>query len=61
MPELIPGYTTEQKTVTVAATDVNINAAITAQGADSWTVSQLVLSGTDMVILFSRTIPTPEV
>lgn len=54
----IPGFTTEQKTVTVANNDTAINAEITTQAADSWQVSGLVLSGSDMVILFIRTIAT---
>jgi len=57
MPELIPGYNTEQKVVTVANNDTAINTEITTQANDDWVVSSLTLSGTNMVILFSRTIP----
>lgn len=57
MPELIPGFNTEQKTVTVVNTDTNINDEITAQAADEWTAALLILSGSNMVILFTRTIP----
>jgi hypothetical protein len=57
MPEVVPGYTTEQKTVTVANNDTDMNVEITAQTEDSWIVVSLTLSGTDMVILFTRTVP----
>lgn len=57
MPELIPGYLTEQKTITVANNDTDINAEITTQAVDTWTVSSMILSGSDMVILFTRTLP----
>jgi hypothetical protein len=56
MPELVPGYTTEQKVSIVPATESDINTEIDAQSPDGWLVTQLVLSGSDMVILFSRTI-----
>ena len=56
MPTIVPGYTTEQKVSTVANNDIDINAEITAQAVDSWIVSSLTLSGSDMVILFTRTI-----
>lgn len=56
MSEVIPGYSTEQKVVTVANNDTDINAAITAQAADSWLAGSLTLSGTDIIILFTRTI-----
>jgi ABC-type transporter MlaC component len=63
MPELIPGYNFEQKVSRVADNDTAINAEITAQGEDvdgGWTVSDLIVSGTDMVILFQRQIPIVE-
>lgn len=57
MPELISGYNTEHKTVTVANNDVAMNASITAEAVDMWVPASLILSGTDMVILYTRTIP----
>ncbi len=54
MPVLIPGYTYEQKTVTVAANDAAMNAEITTQAATDWIVSQLVLNSANMTILFNR-------
>lgn len=54
MPDLITGISYEQKVQTVANNDTDINTAITTQGADNWVVSQLIISGTDVIILFSR-------
>ncbi len=54
MAEIIPGFTFEQKIVSVAALDVAVNAVIAAQAVDSWMVSSLILSGTDLIILFTR-------
>lgn len=51
--------TNEQKVVTVSNADGAINTEITTQALDSWVVSQLVLSGANMVILFSRIVETP--
>lgn len=56
MPEIVPGFTTEQKVSTVSNNDVAINAEIDAQAADNWIVSSLILSGTYIIILFTRTI-----
>lgn len=56
MPEIVPGYTTEQKVVTVANNDTAMNNEITTQDADNWLVVSLTLSGTDIIILFTRTI-----
>lgn len=55
MPEIVPGYTTENKTVTVPNNDTDINAEITNQAADGWVSVQLTISGSDMIILFTRT------
>ncbi len=52
-------YNTEQKVVTVANSDAAMNAEITAQAVDSWVVSHLLLSGANIIILFSRIIETP--
>lgn len=57
MPELFTGQNTEHKTVTVANNDGAINASITAEAVDMWVPASLILSGTDMVILYTRTIP----
>lgn len=46
--------TMEQKVLTVANNDTDINAAITAQAVDGWFVGSLTLSGTDIIILFTR-------
>lgn len=61
MPELIAGITYEQKIVTVSGySDASVNTEIDTQAEDGWVVSQLFISGTDMVILFSRQFETPE-
>lgn len=57
MPEIITGQNTEQKVVTVANNDTDINAEITAQAADKWLASLFTPSGTDVIILFMRTTP----
>lgn len=55
MPELIGGILIEQKvSVVTGASETDINTEIDAQALDNWVVVQLVLSGSDMVILFSR-------
>lgn len=56
MPILVPGINTEQKVVTVANSDETINAELTTQGADGWLASQLTISGSDVIILFSRNV-----
>lgn len=56
MPEVVTGYTTESKVVTVLNDDTDINAEINLQGVDSWLPVSLTLSGTDIIILFTRTI-----
>jgi hypothetical protein len=56
MPSLVPGYTTEQKVSIVTATEGAINTEIDAQAPDGWIVTQLVLSGSDIVILFTRNV-----
>lgn len=57
---LLPNMTLEQKVETVANNDVAINAAITAQAADDWQVQFIFLSGTDVILLFHRTIENPD-
>lgn len=56
MPIIIPGTITEQKVVTVANNDTDINASITTEAATSWLVTLLCVSGSDMVILYSRNV-----
>lgn len=56
MPQVIPGYTTENISSTVVNNDTAINAEISAKEADGWIVVSLNVSGSDMVILFTRTI-----
>lgn len=56
MPEIISGINTEQKVVTVSNNDEAINAELTTQGADGWLASQLTISGSDVIILFSRNV-----
>jgi hypothetical protein len=46
----------EQKVLTVANNDTDINAAITTEAASDWLVSFMIVSGSDMVILFQRTV-----
>lgn len=57
MPIVVPGYNTENKVSTVSNNDSAINAEITTQAADEWLVSSLTLSGSNIIILFTRTIP----
>ena len=54
MPEIAPGYNTEQKTVTVPNNDTDINAEITTQAVDGWLASLFTVSGADVIILFTR-------
>lgn len=56
--EIVPGYSMEQKVVTVSNDDSSINAEITLQAADSWLVSSLTLFNSDasVIILFTRTV-----
>jgi hypothetical protein len=53
MPE-IGGLNFEQKVVRVANNDLAINTEIATQEAGDWTVADLIVSGSDMVILFQR-------
>lgn len=54
-----PGLTIEQKVVRVADNDTAINAEITTQSAADWILQEMMLSGSDMVLLFNRTTVTP--
>jgi hypothetical protein len=54
MPVLVEGYTYEQKVVTVANTDTAINDEIDTQAEDDWIVTLLTISGSDVILLFSR-------
>lgn len=58
MPEIATGITYEQKVVTVANNDTDINTEITTQAADSWILNQITISGSDVILLFSRSIET---
>lgn len=60
MPELIPGYDFQQKVIRVANNDGDINDEIDTQAADvdgGWTVSDIIISGSDAILLFQRQIP----
>ena len=52
----IPGYSIEQKVETVANNDTDINAALTTANSDNWTAAYMILSGTDVIILFTRSV-----
>lgn len=56
MAEIITGYILEQKVETVANNDSAINTAIDTQGAEvpAWVVTNLFISGSDVIILFAR-------
>lgn len=54
MPELIEGILYEQKVSTVANNDTAMNDEITLQAADDWVLSQIIISGSDAILLFSR-------
>lgn len=54
MPELITGFTYEQKVVTVTNDDTSMNGEITTQAVDDWVLQNLVVSGTDVILVFSR-------
>lgn len=54
MPELITGITYEQKVVTVTNDDTSMNGEITTQAVDDWVLQNLVVSGTDVILVFSR-------
>lgn len=60
MPEIVPGYNTEQKVITVANNDTAINAELTTQAVDSWIATLFTVSGSDVIILFSRNVVIPE-
>lgn len=47
--------TITQKVVTVANNDTDINAEITAQNADGWVIGWMILSGTDVILLLTKT------
>lgn len=56
MPSIIPGYITEQKVVTVSNNDSDINTELTTQGLDTWLATSFFANGSDITILFTRTI-----
>lgn len=58
MPGLIPGTTTEQKTVTVANNDTAINASIATELPDDWLITLMVIypDGSNIILLYSRTV-----
>ncbi len=56
MPNLVNGYLTEQKVVTVAGADETaINTEITTQASDSWLLQNIFFNGSDAILLFQRT------
>ena len=58
MPDTYLGNTTDQKVVTVANNDSAINAELAAQKPDGWLASLFTVSGSDVIILFTRTFVT---
>lgn len=60
MPEIVPGYNTEQKVVTVVNNDTDINAELTTQAVDSWIATLFTVSGSDVIILFTRNVAVEE-
>lgn len=60
MPELVTGITYEQKVKTVANNDTDINNEITTQAEDGWVLNQIILSGSNVILLFSRQVETEE-
>lgn len=50
----INGILIENKVVTVANNDTDINNEITAQSDLGWLVVSLTISGTDVIILFTK-------
>lgn len=55
MATLSGGATFEQKVVTVVNDDTTINNEITTQAIDNWIVGQIILSGSNVILFFSRT------
>lgn len=54
---LIPGYTTEQKVVTVANNDTAINASIATELPDDWLITLMVIypDGSQIILLYAKT------
>lgn len=52
----LQGLTIEQKVVTVANNETGINTEIATQAADGWIVGSITISGSDVIILFTRTV-----
>lgn len=44
----------EQKIVTVSNNDVAVNAEIATQAASDWMVALIILSGLNVILLFTR-------
>ena len=57
MPEIIQGYNTEQTTSQVANNSTAINAEIALKDADGWLLSGSVVSGSDIILFFTRNVP----
>lgn len=53
----MPGYVTTQKVITVSNDDESMNAAISEQNADGWVAVFIVAVNTDVIILFSKSVP----
>lgn len=47
--------TISQKVITVNNSDTDINAELTAQNADGWVIAWMILSGTDVILLLTKT------
>ena len=58
MVQIIPGYTTEQMIITVVNNDEVMNSQIEEEAAFGWLVSSLTLSGSNVIMLFTRTVIT---
>lgn len=56
MPIFPGGTEFEQKVVTVANVDATINLEIETQAQVGWIASQFILNGSNMTIVFTRTI-----
>lgn len=57
MATIIPGYSTEQVVSTIANNDTAMNTEIASKAVDGWIAASLTLSGANVIILFTRTIP----
>lgn len=56
MPEIIPGYITEQKVSIVQIDEINDQIQHMATAAN-WLVVSISISGSNVIILFQRNVP----